>query len=133
MQFGDSLHTVGCGLFSVHMCSLYYSQIRCIYNLFSTLGTQRMQSTAFALETYCSPFCTILKECFQKETLKYDTDKILPAQKLVDLTVISITIQCTLYGPLASPTWQDLRFTRIPPVLDLVKAGFWLIQYFSHS
>lgn len=52
------------------------------------------ESTAFALETNYSPFCTILKECFQKRSLKYDTDKILPAQKLVDLTITLITIQC---------------------------------------
>lgn len=70
------------------------------------------ESTAFALETNYSPFCTILKECFQKRSLKYDTDKILPAQKLVDLTITLITIQCAFVGPLDSPTWHDVRFTR---------------------
>jgi len=52
------------------------------------------------------------------------TDKILAPQELVELTVISAPIQRALCGPLASLSWQHLKFTRIHPFLDLVKAGF---------
>lgn len=42
--------------------------------------------------------------------------------------MISAPIQRALCGPLASLTWQDLRFTRISPVLDAVKAGVLMVS-----